>query len=166
VGRKKKKKKQQQQKKKKVVTIPFFFSVFGSDFVKIEVAEVKEEEEKEKGKGEGVSSLVKVEWVFEKEQEEEEKRIVCVVVMGDHLLSWFVGVCFFLCSEFASFLFLASWVREREREREKGSSRFFSVTDRDSAVGGGACFFNQIGAGEAAGGRGRIRRSLGKKGAQ
>lgn len=54
----------------------------------------------------------------------------------------------------------------REREREKGSSRFFSVTDRYSAVGGGACFFNQIGAGEAAGGRGRTRRSLGKKGAQ
>ncbi len=33
-------------------------------------------------------------------------------------------------------------------------------------MGGGACFFNQIGAGEAAGGRGRTRRSLGKKGAQ
>jgi len=56
--------------------------------------------------------------------------------------------------------------RERERERGKGSSRFFSVTDRYSAVGGGACFFNQIAAGEAAGGRGRTRRSLGKKGAQ
>jgi hypothetical protein len=56
--------------------------------------------------------------------------------------------------------------RERERERGQGSSRFFSVTDRDSPVGGGACFFNQIGAVEAAGGRGRTRRSLRKKGAQ
>lgn len=98
VGRKKK-------EKKKVVTIPFFFSVFGSDFVKIEVAEVKEEEEKEKGKGKGVSSLVKVEWVFEEEQEEEEKRIVCVVVMGDHLLSWFVGVCFFCAQSLQDFYF-------------------------------------------------------------
>jgi len=109
VGRKKKKKKQkkkqQKKKKKKVVTIPFFFSFFGSDFVKIEVAEVKEEEEKEKGKGKGVSSLVKVEWVFEEEQEEEEKRIVYVVVMGDHLLSWFVGVCFFSAQSLQAFYF-------------------------------------------------------------
>jgi hypothetical protein len=65
--KKKKKQKKKKQKKKKVVTILFFFSVFGEDFVKIEVAEVKEEEEKEKGKGKGVSSLVKVEWVFEEE---------------------------------------------------------------------------------------------------
>jgi hypothetical protein len=64
-------------------------------------------------------------------------------------------------------LFIFGELGEREREREeRGSSRFFSVTNRDSAVGGGACFFNQIGAGEAAGGRGRTRRSLGKKGAQ
>ncbi len=67
VGRNRKKKKKKKQKKKKVVTILFFFSVFGEDFVKIEVAEMKEEEEKEKGKGKGVSSLVKVEWVFEEE---------------------------------------------------------------------------------------------------
>ncbi len=50
VGRKTKNKKKK-KKKKKVVTIPFFFSVFGSDFGKIEVAEVKEEEEKGKRKG-------------------------------------------------------------------------------------------------------------------
>jgi hypothetical protein len=96
VGRKKK-------KKVVVVTIPFLFSVFDSDFVKIEVAEVKEEEKKEKGKG--VSSLVKVEWVFEEEQEEEEKRIVYVVVMGDHLLSWFVGVSFFCAQSLQAFYF-------------------------------------------------------------
>ncbi len=66
---------------------------------------MKEEEEKEKGKGKGVSSLVKVEWVFEEEQEEEEKRIVCVVVMGDNLLSWFVGVCFFCAQSLQAFYF-------------------------------------------------------------
>jgi hypothetical protein len=45
VGRRRRRKR---RRRRRWSQFPFFFSVFGSDFVKIEVAEVKEEEEKEK----------------------------------------------------------------------------------------------------------------------